>query len=144
MALPGGLQWDAPLGLPVKLQGLMQRKTPPEDALHLKAGQYWCVKAPGTDCWTIVEIMGADVDRPFFIHWRYWHTMDMSRVPEVDEIIYPLDTLHRAGTDLVLSWDRIFTTTECWQIITGYDVICGESLTRPIKRLLRKAPPLAV
>ena len=38
-------QWDAPLGLPVKLQDLMQRKTPPEDALHLRAGQYWCTGA---------------------------------------------------------------------------------------------------
>ena len=66
----------------------------------------------GTECWTIVEIMGADVDRSYFMHFRYWQTMDMTRVPEVEEIIYPLDTLRGAGTDLVHSWDRIFTTTE--------------------------------
>jgi hypothetical protein len=94
--------------------------------------------------------MGADVDRPYYMHCRYWQTMDMSRVPEEEQVIYPLDTLHRPGTDLVLPWDRIFPTEECWQIITGDeiitgdDVICGELLTRPIKKLLRKAPPLAV
>jgi hypothetical protein len=69
--------------------------------------------------------------------------MDMSRRPEVEDIIYPLDNLHGAGTELVLSWDRIFSTPECWQIITGDDIICDELLTRPIKRLLRKAPPQA-
>jgi hypothetical protein len=26
----------------------------------------------------------------------------------------------------VLSWDRIFATPECWQIITGDDIICDE------------------
>jgi hypothetical protein len=68
--------------------------------------------------------------------------MDMTRRPEGEEIIYPLDTLHGAGTDLVLSWDRIFATNECWQIITGDDIICDELLSRPIKR--RKAPSQAV
>jgi hypothetical protein len=137
-------QWDAPPGLPVKLQDLMQRKTPPEDALHLRAGQYWCVQALGTDCWTIVEIMGADADRPYCMHCRLWQTLDMTRRPEEDEIIYPLDTLHGAGTERVLSWDQIFSPTDCWQIITGDDIICDELLTRPIKKLLRKAPPQAV
>ena len=137
-------QWDASPGLPVKLQDLMQRKTPPEDALHLRAGQYWCVQALGTNCWTIVEIMGADADRPYCMHCRLWQTMDMTRRPEVEEIIYPLDSLHGAGTERVLSWDQIFATTDCWKIITGDDIICDKLLTRPIKKLLRKAPPQAV
>ena len=34
-------------------------------------------------------------------------------------------------------------TTDCWQIITGDNIICDELLTRPIKRLLKKAPPQA-
>jgi hypothetical protein len=137
-------QWDPPPGLPDKLRELMLRKPPPEDALHLRAGQYWCVKVFGTECWTIVKIMGADVDRSYFMHCRYWQTMNMSRRPKVDDIIYPLDILQRAGTALVLSWDKIFATPECWQIITGDDIICDELLTRPIKRLLHKAPPQAV
>ena len=87
----------------MKLQDLMQRKTPPEDAPHLRAGQYWYVQALGTDCWTIVEIMGADADRPYCMHCRFRQTMDMTRRPEVEEIIYPLDTLHGAGTERVLS-----------------------------------------
>ena len=140
-----GTSWKhTPPEIPDNLWELMLRTTPPEDALHLRVGQYWCVKVSGTDCWKIVEFMGEDVDRSHFMRCRYWQTMDMSRVPEVDEVIYPLDTLRRAGTDLVLSWDSIFTTTECWQHITGDNNICDELLTRPIKRLLRKAPPLAV
>jgi hypothetical protein len=99
--------------LPDKLQELMLRKTPPEDALHLRAGQYWCVKSFGAERWTILEVMGVDVDRLYFMHCRYWKTMDMSRLPEVEEIIYPPDTLHGAGTERVLSWDRIFATAEC-------------------------------
>ena len=43
-----------------------------------------------------------------------------------------------------LSWDQIFAPTDCWQIITGDDIICDKLLTRPIKKLLRKAPPQAV
>jgi hypothetical protein len=42
-------KWDSPSGLPDMLQELMLRKTPPKDALHLRLGQYWCVKAFGTE-----------------------------------------------------------------------------------------------
>ena len=63
-------QWDPPPGLPDKLRELMLRKPPPEDALHLRAGQYWCVKVFGTECWTIVEIMGADF---FFVFTKLKH-----------------------------------------------------------------------
>jgi hypothetical protein len=34
--------------------------------------------------------MGADVNRSYFMHCRYWQTMDMSWKPEVEDIIYPL------------------------------------------------------
>ena len=67
----------------------------------------------------IVDIMEADAGRPYFMHCRYWQTMDMSQRPVVEETFYSLDTLH----------DRIFATTECWQIITGDDIICDELLT---------------
>ena len=107
----------------------MIRKPPPENGLHLRAGQYWCVKAGGADSWIIVEIMGADADRPYQIHCRYWQSIDMSRIPERDEVIYPMENLCGAGSGTVITWDQIFTTGECQQLITGDDVICGDLLT---------------
>ena len=37
-------RWKTPSEVPEKLRELMSRKTPPENGLHLRAGQYWCVK----------------------------------------------------------------------------------------------------
>ena len=136
-------RWETPPALPEKLRDLMIRKPPPDNGLHLRAGQYWRVKTCGADSWTIVEIMGADADRSYLIHCRYWQTLVMSRIPELEDI-YPMENLYGAGSGTVISWDQIFTTVECRQLITGDDVICGDLLTRPIQQVLCKPPPQAV
>jgi hypothetical protein len=42
-------RWETPPTVPEKLRELMIRKPPPENGLHLRAGQYWCVKTRGAD-----------------------------------------------------------------------------------------------
>jgi hypothetical protein len=37
-------RWEAPPAIPEKLRELMICKPPPENVLHLRVGQYWCVK----------------------------------------------------------------------------------------------------
>ena len=90
-------RWKTPSEVPEKLRDLMIRKPPPENGLHLRAGQYWCVKSVGADSWTIVEIMGADADKSYLIHCRYWQTLDMSRIPELEEVIYLMGNRSGAG-----------------------------------------------
>ena len=91
-----------------------------------------------------MEIIGADADRSYLIHCRYWQTLDMSRLPELEKVIYPMENMYGAGSGMVISWDQIFTTAECRQLITGDDVIWGDLLTRPIQQVLCKPPPQAV
>jgi hypothetical protein len=77
----------APPAIPDKLLELVIRMQTPENGLHLRAGMYWRVKAFGIDNWSIDEIMGADADRCYLIHCRYWKTLDMSRLPELEDVI---------------------------------------------------------
>ena len=75
------------------------------------------------------EIMGADADRPYCMHCRFWQTMDMTRRPEVEEIIYPLDTLYGDGTESVLSYHVSVSSRDCIHLYSSCNVVC------PVRRM---------
>ena len=86
---------------------------------------------------------GADESRPYFLRCRCWQHFNLKRLSDPDDVIYPMEELQEAGTSTLLAWNQ-FAMPECWQFVTGDDILRGHLLNRMVNVLIKKPPPLAV